>query len=307
MTDSCNDGYQASQFFTHDGGQVGNVTDSCKNVDNACMSLFDGTGNFNNTTNTRNYLPFSWDIESGDMAVVAFGDDSIDKKLQISYNISNKDYNITAMTENCTSIVSTDIISPNTSEVSSPTHMQLIFSADINLTVVMGSAVWTTPAKANLDLAYSNSCVRLEFWHAGISMNFLERNISLHLNMTSEVFDVTASSLNCTEGQTVNEKVDAEYVVQACPCTELLQYDTSPEENTLTQGDSLYIYLKASTAELVFSDIKALTISQTTSDSTVTQNPVADTIVGGPLQDFGKFRNYIFRCFGTRITSFECN
>ena len=29
--------------------------------------------------------------------------------------------------------------------------------------------------------------------------------------------------------------------------------------------------------------------------------------LGGPLQDFGKFRNYIFRCFGTRITSFECN
>ena len=225
---------------------------------------------------TRADLPFSWDIQSSEMTI-AFGDDSFDEQVQIPYNISNKDFNVTIMMENCTFEVSTDIISIITTNVSSPTHIMLNVSADINLTAVANSAVWTNPATANSDLAYIDFCIRLDLWHEGTSMNFLERDISLQLNMTSESFDVTSTNVNRTEGQAVDEEVDAAYAVEACQCTALLQCVETTEEKTLTQGDSLYLCLKTSTAEVIVSAIKTLTISQTgTGGSVVTQNPVAD-------------------------------
>ena len=111
-------------------------------------------------------MPFSWNIESS-VNTVAFGDDSLDKEVQVAYNISNKDYNIMVMTDNYTSVVSTKIISTKTSKVSSPTHIQLNGSADINFTAVLGSAVWNTHATANLDLTYIDFCVRLDILHDG--------------------------------------------------------------------------------------------------------------------------------------------
>ena len=116
-------------------------------------------------------LPFSWGIQSSEMTI-AFGDDSLDEQVRIPYNISNKDFNVTIMTENCTFEVSTDIISISTTKVSPPTHILLNVSADINLTAVAGSTVWTNPATANSDLAYIDFCVRLDLWHEGTSMNF---------------------------------------------------------------------------------------------------------------------------------------
>ena len=221
-------------------------------------------------------MPCIWNIESS-INTVAFGDDSLDKEVQVAYNISNNDYSITVMTENCTLVVSTNTISVNTTKVSSPTHILLNVSADINLTAVAGSAVWTNPATANSDLAYIDFCIRLDLWHEGTSMNFLERDISLQLNMTLESFDVTSTNVNHTEGQAVNEEVDADYEVDGYQCTALLQCVTTPKEKTHTQRDSLYLCLKASTAEVIVSAIKTLTISQTgTGGSVVTQNPVAD-------------------------------
>ena len=234
-------------------------------------------------------MPFSWNIESS-VNTVAFGDDSLDKEVQVAYNISNNDYNITVMTENCTSVVSTNIISVNTTKVSSPTHIMLNVGANINLTAVAGSTVWTTPDTANLDLAYIDFGVRLDLWHERTSMKFLERDISLQLNMNLENFNVTAYNLNTTEGQEVNEEVDAEYDVQGCQCTALLQCVTTPKEKTHTQRDSLYLCLKASTAEVIFSEVKELTFSQNSSDGMVTQNPIADEETGAltiitPIKD----------------------
>jgi len=140
-----------------------------------------------------------------------------------------------------------------------------------------GSPIWT-PNTGDSDIAYINFCVRLDLWFGNDSINFLENDVSLALNMTSQEISFATDNLSRTDGSAVTEAIDAEYAVEACHCT---TDDQCVPDQFLTQGQRLYICIKALTKDVFVDGVNSLTVTQSDDGQTRRQDIIVDG--SGPL------------------------
>jgi len=183
------------------------------------------------------------------------------QEVVLKYFLSNKVYNVTILAKNCSAIVPSNVISYVTTDDALGSKNNATVLIDINQSSVENSVVWSTPED---DLFLIDFCVRLDLWYGDISMNFLEREVSLKVNMTSQNFTFSAENLDTTEGEEVNEYVEAAYEVIACQCTDDGLCVSSQEDTSslLSQGSSLYVCLRANTTDVIVDSVKELTIAQ---------------------------------------------
>lgn len=225
---------------------------------------------------------FSWYLERVGNATVVFDESADANEILLSYNVSLRTAIISVLDQDCITVIDEDVvgISQQTTPTS-PTHGLLEVFLDLKEDAIKESPLWTDGSDTST--GYVDFCVRVDLrLNDGSSVNFDEHKFHVTIGLSAG-FDISeVVDMDRDAAQEIFTEVVSTYEVQSCQCNE----SYICEEETLSQGDELYICVYTNVTNIEISAIEELDLLQGSLSISAVSDSTEDALTSVSL--FGK-------------------
>mmetsp|Transcript_16871 Transcript_16871/g.25522 ORF Transcript_16871/g.25522 Transcript_16871/m.25522 type:complete len:469 (-) Transcript_16871:139-1545(-) len=232
---------------------------------------------------------FSWDLERIGNATIVFDESTSDQEILLTYNASLRTTVVTVFDEDCNVAIGPDVIGiSQETTITSPTHGLLEVFLDLKEDAIIDSLIWsddsdTSSNDSGPSTGYVDFCVRVDLrLNDGSSVNFDEHKVHITVGLSIGFNLSEAIDLDREAAKEIFEEVDTTYEIQSCQCNASFIC----EEETLSQGDDLYVCVFTNVTNIEISAIEEVDLVQGSLSISAVSNSTVDALTTASL--YGK-------------------